>query len=169
VIVNDGSAHRSMVKSVTVTFDGEVALDAGAFDLSRQDGSLVELNVATSVVNGQTVAVLTFAGPDVVAGSLADGSYTLAIRADSVHDRFGRWLDGDGDGVAGGDRADGVVRLFGDSDGDGDVDRQDRDRFRSTFRTRAGAAGHLWYFDFDGDGDVDGRDKRQFNLRFGRA
>jgi hypothetical protein len=168
VAVNDGSEQRSMVNSLTVTFDGRVTIDAGAFGLSRQDGSPVELTVAASVVDGRTVAVITFAGPDVVGGSLADGSYTLTVRADRVHDRWGRELDGDGDGSAGGDRVDGFHRLFGDSDGDGDVDRQDRERFRSAFRTSAGEAGYLWYFDFDGDGDVDGRDNGQFNRRFGQ-
>jgi hypothetical protein len=169
VVVNDGSAQRSMVKRVTVTIDGEVTLGAGAFELSRQDGSLVELNVATSVMNGRTVAVLSFAGPGVVGGSLVDGSYTLTVRADQVHDRWGRELDGDGDGSAGGDRSDGLFRLFGDSDGDGDVDRQDRDQFRSAFETSVGEPGYLWYFDFYGDGDVDGRDNGQFNRRFGES
>ena len=112
------------------------------------------------------MAVLTFAGPEFVGGSLADGGYTLTVLADRVHDRWGRELDGDGDGSAGGDRADGFSRLFGDSDGDGDVDRRDRDRFGSAFGTGAADAGYLWYFDFDGDGDVDGRDNGQFNRRF---
>jgi hypothetical protein len=157
-----------MVNSVTVNFDGPVTLDPGAFELSREDGSPVELTVATSVVDGQTVAVLTFTGPDVVGGSLADGSYTLTVRADQVHDRWGRELDGDGNGAAGGNRVDTVTRLFGDSDGAGDVDWPDRDVFRSAFKTSAGEAGYLWYFDFDGDGDVDGRDNGQFNRRFGQ-
>jgi hypothetical protein len=169
VAVNDGSAQRSMVNSLTVTFDGPVTLDPGAFGLSRQDGSPVELTVAVSLVNDQTVAVLTFTAPNIVGGSLADGSYTLTIRADRVHDRFGRELDGDGDGVAGGDRADGIVRLFGDSDGDGDTDQQDRAAFRSAFGTSAAEAGYLWYFDFDGDGDVDGSDNGQFSRRFGQV
>jgi len=167
VAVNDGSAQRSMVNSLTVTFDGPVTLDPGAFELLRQDGSPVELNVAPSELDGRTVAVLTFAGTDLVGGSLADGSYTLTVLADRVHDRFGRELDGDGDGVAGGDWADGLVRLFGDADGDGDVDGQDRDRFRSAFGTSD--AGYLWYFDFDGDGDVDGLDNGQFNRQFGHS
>jgi hypothetical protein len=113
------------------------------------------------------VAVLTFAGPEFVGGSLADGSYTLTVRADHVHDRWGRELDGDGDGSAGGNRVDGFFRLFGDGDGDGDVDQLDRDLFRSAFKTRAGEAGYRWYFDYDGDGAVDGRDNGQFNRRFG--
>jgi hypothetical protein len=169
VAVNDGSAQRSMVNSLTVTFDGEVTLDPGAFALSRADGSPVGLTVAASVVDGRTVAVLTFTGPDIVGGSLADGSYTLTVLGDRVHDRWGRELDGDADGVAGGNRVDGFHRLFGDTDGDGDVDQVDRDLFRSAFRTSAGDAGYLWFCDFNGDGDVDGRDNGQFNRRFGQS
>jgi hypothetical protein len=169
VAVNDGSDQRSMVNSLTVTFDRVVTIDPGAFVLRREDGSAVGLSVATSVVGGRTVAVLTFTGPGVVGGSLADGDYTLTVRGDHVRDEVGRELDGDGDGNGGGDRVDGFSRLFGDADGDGDVDGQDRDRFRSAFGTVAPDAGYLWYFDFDGDGDVDGQDNGQFNRRFGQS
>jgi hypothetical protein len=168
VVVNDGSAQRSMVNNITVTFDGPAVLDPGAIELRRLDGSLVDARVRTSVVNGKTVAVLTFAGSEFVGGSLADETYTLAVLADHVHDRWGRELDGDGDGTAGGDRVDGFRRLFGDADGDGDVDDSDRGRFRAAFGTTAAEVGYLWYFDFDGDGDVDGRDNGQFNRRFGQ-
>jgi hypothetical protein len=168
VVLNDGSAQRSMVNRITVTFGGAVVLDPGAIELRRQDGGVVDANIAISLVNGRTVAELTFAGSAFVGGSLADGSYTLTVRADHVHDRWGRELDGDGDGSAGGDRVDGFTRLFGDADGDGHVDRQDRALFRSAFGQRAGEAGYLWYFDFDGDGAVDGHDNGQFNRRFGR-
>jgi hypothetical protein len=167
VVVNDGSAQRSMVTSLTVTFDGPVTLDPGAFALARPDGSIVDLTVATSVLVGRTVAVLTFAGPDVVGGSLADGSYTLTVRGDRVHDRWGRELDGDGDGLAGGDFTDGFHRLFGDADGDGDMDESDRDAFRAAFKASVGDPAYLWFFDFDGDGHVDGRDNGQFGRRFG--
>jgi hypothetical protein len=74
VAVNDGSALRSMVTSLTVTFDRVVTFDPGAFSLHGQDGGAVGLNVTASVVGGRTVAVLTFTGPGVVAGSLADGT-----------------------------------------------------------------------------------------------
>jgi hypothetical protein len=168
VVVNDGSAQRSMVNRITVTFGGVAVLDPGAIELRRQDGSLVNFRPDVSVLGGKSVAVLTFAGPEFVGGSLADGNYTLTVRSDRVHDRWGRELDGDGDGSAGGDRADGFFRLFGDSDGDGDVDGIDRDRFRSAFKSSAGDASYLWYFDFDGDGDVDGHDNGQFNRRFGK-
>jgi Dockerin type I domain len=166
VVVNDGAAQRSMVNSITVTFAGAVVLDPGAIELHRQDGSLVGLQADISILGGKTVAVLTFVGTEFVGGSLGDGSYTLTVRADRVHDRWGRELDGDGNGTAGGDRVDGFFRLFGDVNGDGVVDQQDRELFRSAFGTKAGDVGYLWYFDFDGDGDVDGRDNGQFNRRF---
>ena len=169
VVVNDGGAQRSMVNSLTVTFDGAAILDPGAIELRRQDGTLVDAQVSITLLGGKTVAVLTFAGTEFVGGSLADGSYTLTVRADLVHDRWGRELDGDGNGSAGGDRVDGFFRLFGDSDGDRDVDWQDRDLFRSAFEKSAADVGYLWYFDFDGDGDVDGLDNGQFNRRFGRS
>src|SRR5262249_56452518 len=107
-------------------------------ELRRQDGSLVNAQLNISVLGGKTVARLTFAGPQFVGGSLADGNYTLTVRADRAHDRWGRELDGDGDGSAGGDRVDRFFRLYGDSDGDGDVAQADRDRFRSAFKTSVG-------------------------------
>src|SRR5207249_9103894 len=41
IVLNDGSAQRSMVNRITVTFGGAAALDPGAIELRRQDGSLV--------------------------------------------------------------------------------------------------------------------------------
>lgn len=165
IVLNDGSEQRSMVNQITVTFDGAAVLDPGAIELRRQDGSLVDAQLTITLVGGQTAAVLTFAGTEFVGGSLADGSYTLTVVADRVHDRFGRELDGDGDGVSGGDRVDGFFRLFGDTEGDGDVDHADLDQMLSSFRKTQGDPGFQWYLDCDGDGDVDGRDMAQFNHR----
>jgi hypothetical protein len=167
VVVNDGSAQRSMVTSLTVTFDGLVSLAPSAFQLTRQNGSVVGLNVATSVVNGQTVAVLTFTGSGIVGGSLADGNYTLTVRGGSVNDRFGWALDGDGDGNAGGDGTASVFRLFGDSDGDRDVDLRDLSQFLGTIGRRAGDSGYLWYFDANGDDRVGVLDTLTFACRIG--
>jgi hypothetical protein len=164
--VNDGSAQRSMVNSLTVTFNGQVALDEGAFQLSSADGRSIALSMTSSVVDGRTVAVLNFTEPGLVGGSLADGQYTLTIQAGLVHDRWGRQLDGDADGSEGGNRVEVFHRLFGDANGDGVVDRLDRDQFRAAFAHGNHGADYLWYFDFDGDGTVDGQDNGQFNRRF---
>ena len=168
VVINDGLTQRSMVNSITVTFDRVVTLDPGAFALQDGDGTAVDVNVATFVVGGRTVAILTFIGNGIIGGSLADGDYALTVRGDLIRDEVGRELDGDRDGNGGGDRVEVVSRLFGDADGNGDVDHLDRDLFRSAFKKTAGETGYLWYFDFDFDGDVDGRDNGQFNRRFGR-
>jgi acetyl esterase/lipase len=160
VVVNDGSAQRSMVTSLTVTFSSVVTLASGAFELRRQDGTLVGLNVTPSAVGGQTVAVLTFTGEDVIAGSLADGSYTLVTHAGLIHDDLGRTL-------AGGDRIDTFFRLFGDADGDGHVGLDDLRSFLSTLGKRAGDPGYLGYFDYDGDGRVDFGDLLQLLRRLG--
>src|SRR5262249_16783446 len=65
VQINDRSAQRSMVHSLTVPFNSAVTVDPGAFELRRQDGSLVDLNIITSIVDGRTVAALTFTGADI--------------------------------------------------------------------------------------------------------
>ena len=62
VRVNDGSAQRSSVRSLTVGFSGVVTLEPGAFEVARADGTLVDLLVSTTVVAGQTVATITFTG-----------------------------------------------------------------------------------------------------------
>jgi hypothetical protein len=167
VAVNDGSAQRSMVNSLTVTFDREVTFDSGAFEVYKQDGTRVGLNVTTSVVDGRTVAVLTFSGPGVIGGSLADGNYSLVIHGDRVRDTVGRELDGDGDGNGGGDRRDSFHRLFGDSDGDRDVDWHDLGLFLSTFGRRPGETNYLWYMDVNGDDRVGLVDLWAFVSRIG--
>src|SRR5262249_3246007 len=133
------------------------------------DGSLVSLSVAVSAVDGRTVAVLTFAGPDILGGSLADGNYTLTIRGDRIHDVLGWSLDGDGNGTPGGDRVDAVFRLSGDRGGDRNVDELDQALFDSALGSSAGDPGFLWCFDYNGDGRVDCLDRDQFLLRLGTA
>jgi arylsulfate sulfotransferase len=168
VVLNDGAAQRSMVNSLTVTFNGAAILDPGAIELRRQDGSLVRLHADISILGGKTVAVLTFLGTEFIGGSLADGSYTLTVRSDRVHDRWGAELDGDGNGSAGGDRVDGFFRLFGDSDGDRHVDVRDLLRFLGAFGSRTGDPNYLWYLDYDGNGAVGVLDLVQLVHRFHR-
>jgi hypothetical protein len=168
VVVNDGSAQRSMVNRITATFGGAAVLDPGAIELRRQDGSLVDAQFSISLLGANTVAVLTFAGAEYVGGSLADGNYTLTVLADHVHDRFGRELDGDGDGSSGGNRVDSLFRLFGDTDGDRDVDLHDLGQFLSTVGRRVGDPGYLSYLDYNGDGLVGAVDLVAFARRLGK-
>jgi hypothetical protein len=96
VVINDGTAQRSMVTSLTVTFSAVVHLDPGAFELVRQDGGIIQFQVAQAVVDGHSVDTLTFSGAGIIGGSLADGHYTLTIHGGLVHDDFGQALDGAG-------------------------------------------------------------------------
>ena len=165
VVINDGAAQRSMIDRVTVAFGGALFLDPGAIELRRQDGSLVNAQMNISLIGGKTVAALTFAGSEFIGGSLADGHYTLTVLADHVHDRWGRELDGDGDGSAGGNRLDTFVRLFGDTDGDADVDARDLLRLLSTLGKHKGDPNYLWYLDYDASGSVGILDVIQFANR----
>jgi hypothetical protein len=113
-----GSAQRSLITSPSAPFSGVVTFDPGAFELVRQGGGLVDMNSAESVVAGQT-AGLTLSGADAIAGSLADGRYTLIVHGDRDHDLSGQAVDGAGSGVTGSHDTITGVRLFGDSDGDG--------------------------------------------------
>jgi hypothetical protein len=142
-----------------------VTISPGAFQLTKQGGGTENVLVATSLVNGNTVAVLTFAGNDIDGGSLPDGTYTLTILGDHIHDTTGQALDGDGDGSPGGNKVVTFFRLFGDATGDGVVNNKDLAIFNTTFKKKAGDPGFLWYFDFDGNGVIDNIDKKEFNLR----
>jgi hypothetical protein len=171
-VVNGGAAQRSMVKGVTVTFSQVVTIGTGAFTVRRSsDAATVGLIVTPTVANGQTVVSLTFTGPDVTAGSLADGNYTLTVAGALVTDETGQPLDGDGDGRAGGDYvlspSAGLYRLFGDANGDRTVNVADLTLFRSAFGTAAGGVGFNAAFDFDGDGVINTTDLTEFRSRYG--
>jgi len=171
VTVDDGSPQRSRVRSLTVTFTESVNLPANpadAFVLTRTGPGTptgtVDLTVDTSTSTAtQTVAKLTFSGTLTDFTSLRDGQYTLSVIAAQVTDGGGQPIDGDGDGLPGGNGAATLHRLFGDLDGDADVDAADFGAFRQAF----GAGGFV--FDFDNDGDVDAADFGQFRQRFGSS
>jgi hypothetical protein len=168
VVVNDGSAQRSRVTSLTITFSEVVAVDAGAIEVLRQGPGSFTTHVATQVLSGKTVAVVTFSGRDVVGGSLADGRYQLILHAEKIRDGHANSLDGDGNGNAGGDRTEAFFRLYGDSDGDGDVDRLDLGCFLSTLGRRQGNSGYLDYMDFNGDDRVAAIDLLAFAFQLGK-
>jgi hypothetical protein len=173
--VNDGSAQRSRVTSLTVTFSTQVTFAGpvgSAFTLTRTgDNAAVSFTATSSVVGGVTVVTLSgFTGTATEFGSLADGRYTLTTLAAQVS-AGGRQLDGNGDGTAGdnytfGD-AQGLFRMYGDVNGDRAVNGTDFALFRGAFGTTAGNPAYLAYLDFDGDGAINGLDFAQFRTRFG--
>jgi hypothetical protein len=161
VVFNDGSAQRSLIRSITVTFDTLVTFDANAFSVVRTNGTRPTLTRTISQVNGETRVVLTFSGNGTNARSLSDGLWTLKVVGARVHR-----LDNPAVVMA----ADSVTtfhRFFGDSDGDRDVDATDKVAFDAAFGQTTPAA--LSAFDVDRDGDVDGVDRNAFNKRFGKS
>jgi VCBS repeat-containing protein len=163
VTVNQGAAQRSMVTRVAVTFNGIVTLDAGAFTLTRTGGTTVQtIAVSTAVVDGRTVATLSFSGRGTDQGSLADGLWTLRVIGTKVHDA------GTGQ-TMGPDYTYGLHRLFGDANGDRRVDSVDKAAFDAAYGTRRGQAGYVDYFDFDNNGAIERKDRDQFNLRYGKS
>ena len=161
--VNDGSAERSEVRSISVTFSGPVVFTGGnanaaaAFQLQHVQDATNVANLAATVstnVFGQTVVTLTFTAtgnssaeidPESVmnggAASLADGRYQLTVLSANVTDSNGVALDGNGDGTAG-------------------------DNYVSPADTQGGGPGQLHLFrlfgDTDGSGIVDQLDLAQF-------
>src|SRR5262249_60043906 len=77
----------------------------------QHGGGSVGLSVAVGVdSNGDTVAVLTFTGDNLVDGALPDGSYTLVIHGGQITDGQGQALGGSfaGDNAADFTAADGA-------------------------------------------------------------
>jgi ELWxxDGT repeat protein len=166
-VLNDGAAQRSMVTSIAVTFN-QVVTVAGAFFLTPDAGGpAIPLNQSVNFVSGRTVVTLTFAGAEIVGGSLPDGRYTLTVLCANVHDSFGDVLDGDGDGRPGGDNVSHLFRLFGDVNGDAVVNGLDLTALRSAFGAVSTDSTYASFLDFNGDGAVNGTDLAQFRNRFG--
>ncbi len=173
--VNDGSAQRSMVTSLKITFSETVSFPSGinaAFQLNRTGPSSPIGTVNLSAVQSANTVTITFVSGGVVGidpvGSLRDGRYDLTVFADKITSN-GFTLDGDANGIAGDNylsigapgTGPNLFRLFGDFDGDGTVAANDFIQFRLAL------GGTNPIFDFDGDGAVAASDFIQFRLRFG--
>jgi Dockerin type I domain/Chlamydia polymorphic membrane protein (Chlamydia_PMP) repeat len=172
VQINDGAAQRSRITNLTATFSTHVTFAGAvgnAFTLSRNGGGAVNFTATANVVGGATVVTLTsFTGSEAQFGSLKDGRYTLTVLASQIS-AGGLALDGDGDGLPGGNLiigdAQGLFRFYGDINGDRHVDIADFGLFSSTFNLSTGQTGFLAAFDFNGDGHIDIADFGQFSVR----
>jgi len=171
VRVNDGSAQRSRVTSLTVMFDGAIRFlgtPADTFRIRRSDGTDVGLVATLGVVSGRYAVTLTFTGPGLEGGSLPDGNYTLIVFGATARiGPTGPLLDADGDGLPGGDGTLQFHRLFGDVNGDQAVNGLDLVAFRGAFGTTDGSPGYLDYLDFDSDGAINGTELGAYRSRFG--
>jgi hypothetical protein len=154
IAIDDGTAQRSRVRSITLTFNGTiVTAPSSAFHLVRtEDGLAVPVIVsAITPIGGQTQILLTFDGASLDAGSLADGHYTLSIDGSQIIDSNGQAADAAGNGVVGSTRNVSLLRFFGDTNGDGIVDANDYLTFRAAYLS-GDATGLNSAYDRDGDG-----------------
>lgn len=174
--VGDGTAQRSLVSQVKLTFDGLIDIAPGAFSvIQRGTNSPVIQNSPAVVVNaGQTVVTLSFQGSLTrgPSGGLVDGFYQLTVDGTKIT-RAGLGLDVNSDGTGGdgyvfGDQeADKFFAYYGDADGDGQVGVGEFGQFRATFGSTPGQAAYNALFDYDGSG-VGVSDFGQFRSRFGK-
>lgn len=164
-------SQRSVIETISVRFDTDVAASIGRNDLRLWDATtarFVDLAPARFSYNSLAkTAIWTFPTSASVS-RLGNGNYRATVLSMGVHDADGRPLDGDENGVGGDEFYFNFHRLLGDSDGDRDTDFRDYARARLTKRLGAAAPETLTTaFDFDGDNDVDVRDLIQMrrNLR----
>ncbi len=161
------SGQRSMIRRVRITLDQSATFDANALTVTGTYQNNSVGTVTVSLVGGLYDSVnhvynydFGFSGTGVEAsGSVTDGRYTLTLHASLVHATGGGTL-------AGGDQTFKFFRLFGDSNGDGKVDDTDLAAFMSAYRSRAGSANYIAYFDYNGDNSVDSTDLYQFQRRY---
>ncbi len=165
VTIDDGTAQRSRVRSITLTFNGTiVTAPSSAFHLIRTEYGLVVpvvVSAITPIAGGQTQITLTFDGPSLQAGSLADGHYTLSIDGSQIIDSNGRMADAAGNGTLGSTRNVSLLRFFGDTNGDGFVDANDYLAFRAAYLS-GDATGLNSAYDYDGDGQFTSADLQAF-------
>ncbi|HEX4056467.1 MAG TPA: dockerin type I domain-containing protein, partial [Tepidisphaeraceae bacterium] len=161
--VNDGNAQRSMVDSLTVTFNESVTLADNAITLnmlSQTGGSPTPMTFSLNTPDGGTTWVLTFTDPSYIGSSLPDGAYDLNVSAGGVTaTQGGLSMAADQDFQ--------FIRLYGDFNGDGVVNSID-------FGTIAPAFGHStnssdWYLDYDDNGVINSIDFGYFATNFGRS
>jgi len=164
ITVDAGTIQRSMVRNLTITFDGPVTfvgptLDAFSLVRTGTGGGAVTLNPPTvTTVSGVTVVTLTFTGALTENGSLGDGNYTLTILGSKVQNTTG---------LMGTDRTLNFHRLFGDFNGDRAVNGLDLTAFRNAFGTVSTDAAYSVFLDWNGDNAINGTDLTQFRSRFG--
>ena len=170
----DTGVQRSRVRGATVTLDGVVPaanIAAGAFTLTQTSGAIAPYTVSVAGVTnptaGTTAVALTFNGSAVVAGSIADGRYTLSVNGNNITNSGGVKVDAAGTGVAGSTRTTTFFRLYGDVDGDAGVSINDFNQFATGFGTTSGNAAYNTFFDYDGDNGISINDFNQFAARFG--
>jgi Ca2+-binding RTX toxin-like protein len=170
--IQEGSAQRSLIKSLTLVFDQHIEFansPVDAFELiRREDAGAVVLSVQHTIdEHGRSVVELFFSGALTRNGALLDGNYQLRIRSTEIVG----W-QGD-DYLFGAEEADQFFAYFADVNGDRTVSLAEFNLFRSTFGRFSTDPLYDERFDFEGIvnglGGIGISDFGQFRARFGRT
>lgn len=175
--LNGGDATRSNLVRIEIEFDAVMGLsdvgDHEPINLKNTatgqvfDSESLEIsNIGTET----TRALITFKdGNGIVGGSLPNGNYEIIFSENDLRAYSGRKLDGDGDGVVGGQYQPPILvfRKYGDFDGDNVVGLLDFNHFRTSFGSSIGDANYKADLDFEGDGVIGLTDFAQFRQTFG--
>jgi hypothetical protein len=159
--IDDGTAQRSMVRSLTLTFASSIASSLAtvmaSLSLTRTDGLCVGL--CGTLDSTGTVLTLTFTGSSIFGGSLADGRYNLCYNGSTLLAA----------GTKGQTGAGLLWRLFGDVGGTACVNAADKTAFMAAMNSRRGQSNYCAYFDYDENGVIIINDLTQFYLRCGTS
>jgi subtilisin-like proprotein convertase family protein len=152
---------------LTFVFDRDVGQSITADDLevrNQTTGQVLPASVTRVDYNaGSRTATWTF--PGLARGLLADGNYTVRLKAQQVTIAGGGMLDGNGDGVGGDDFTAGFFQLKGDAN----HDRKVNDGDLAIFFANVGRPGEFEQGDFNYDNRVDFRDFQILELAYGNT
>jgi hypothetical protein len=191
--VGDGTAQRSTVSSISVTFNAPINLGTGAFTLFQQvlnaDGSIdtgaapvnVTSDVTASLTAGGTVLTLSVTPGSALdrsndgAGFFVNGIYQLQLDGTSITDAATGTAEFD-DGAltpvtfASNETGTGSSQyfhvLFGDLSGNGTVNAGDLRTFDRDFASSVGDSNYNAALDFNGTGTINATSLRDFDRDF---
>jgi Chitobiase/beta-hexosaminidase C-terminal domain/CotH kinase protein/Lamin Tail Domain/PKD domain len=158
--------YQTAPRQISVKFSEDVSA-------SLQSGDLTVLNQTTGQPVGAADMTVAWDAPTSTATwtinvPLADGNYLATLSGAGVTDAANNSLDGDGDGVAGGDFTLPFFFLSGDADHDRDVDFNDLVALAQNYG-QSGKTFAEGNFDGDAAGNVDFQDLVQLAQRYGTS
>ena len=161
--IDDGTAQRSMVRSITLTFSSSIASTLttvmASLSLTRTSDNL-SVGLRGTLDSTGKVLTLTFTGSSIIGGSLADGRYTLMYGSTTLLAA----------GTAGQtDETKYLWRLFGDLNGTASVNAADLTAFNKVYNSRKGMSNYSVYFDYNEDGLIVNGDQTAFMQRYGTS
>jgi hypothetical protein len=187
-IVGTGTAQRSTISSIGVTFSEPVSLAAGSYTLVQEvlnaDGSIntgaTPVNVTSGVSaslsgDGKTLTLSVIPGGILdrtgatSAGFFTNGIYQLTLNGSAVTDAATGTasLNGGSSTIVTFNKSSGTSSnyfhvLFGDFNGDGTVNAVDARQLSKDLLSSVGSTNYDPAFDFNGDGTINTIDAKQF-------